>query len=255
MNADPIAAFRLDGRVALISGGTRGIGRAVVETFAGAGAAVAVLARRPDELEETRNAIAATGTRVLTHQGSQGDPVAVDEAVRRCVSALGRLDILVCNAAANPVYGPLIELEGTAIRKILEVNLEGCLLLAQAAWRHWMRDNGGSVINVASGGGIRPVSGLGMYNVSKAALIHLSQQLALELGPGVRVNTLTPGLVKTDFARQLWETQEEAKAAGLPARRLGLPADLASAALYLASDASSWVTGHNLVVDGGRIIS
>jgi NAD(P)-dependent dehydrogenase (short-subunit alcohol dehydrogenase family) len=115
-----------------------------------------------------------------------------------------------------------------------------------------MGEHSGSIINVAAGGGMRPVQGLGMYNVSKAGLIHLTRQLALELGPAVRVNTLTPGLVKTDFARQLWETQEQAKAAALPARRLGIPEDLASAALFLASDASSWVTGQNLVVDGGR---
>jgi 3-oxoacyl-[acyl-carrier protein] reductase len=194
----------------------------------------------------------AAGQSVLTHQGSQGDAEAISEVVRRTTETFGRLDVLVCNAAANPVYGPLIDLDMGAIRKILQVNLEGSLLLAQACCRSWMSEHGGTIINVAAGGGMRPVNGLGMYNVSKAGLIHLTRQLALELGPAVRVNTLTPGLVKTDFARQLWETQEQAKAAALPARRLGMPEDLASAALFLASDASSWVTGQNLVVDGGR---
>ena len=252
---DPTQAFRLDGQVALISGGTRGIGRAIAEIFVGAGASVAILARRENELEETQGAIEEMGGKVVTIQGSQGDPDAVAAAVERCVSALGRLDILVCNAAANPVNGPIIDLERSVIRKVLDVNLEGCLLLAQASWRAWMRDNGGCIINVASGGGMRPVKGLGMYNVSKAGLIHLTQQLALELGPVVRVNTLTPGLVKTDFARELWETQEAEKAAATPARRLGVPEDLAGAALFLASKAASWVTGQNIVVDGGRIIT
>jgi NAD(P)-dependent dehydrogenase (short-subunit alcohol dehydrogenase family) len=252
---DPLAVFRLDGRVALISGGTRGIGRAIAETYARVGASVAVMARREDELAETQEALSRIGGRVLTIKGSQGDPVAIEAAVAQCVSTLGAVDVLVCNAAANPVFGPLIELDHRAMRKILEVNLEGSLLLAQACWRAWMSERGGSIINVAAGGGMRPVSGIGMYNVSKAGLIHLTQQLALELGPKVRVNTLTPGLVKTDFAKALWETQEDAKAAVLPARRLGVPQDLASAALFLASDASSWVTGQNLIVDGGRHIT
>jgi NAD(P)-dependent dehydrogenase (short-subunit alcohol dehydrogenase family) len=252
---DPTSVFRLDGRVALISGGTRGIGRAIAEVFAAAGAAVMILARRDEELEDVRAGLEAVGATVLTHRGSQGDHEVISAVVQRCVTELGRLDILVCNAAANPVHGPLIELERPPTRKILEVNLEGPLLLAQACWHHAMRDNGGSIINVASGGGMRPVKGIGMYNVSKAALIHLTRQLALELGPSVRVNTLTPGLVKTDFARVLWESHEEAKAAALPTRRLGMPIDLAHAALFLASDASSWVTGQNLVVDGGRDIA
>jgi NAD(P)-dependent dehydrogenase (short-subunit alcohol dehydrogenase family) len=252
---DPMRAFRLDGRVALVSGGTRGIGRAIAETYALVGASVAVMARKADELAETQEALKRIGGPVLTVQGSQGDPEAIEEAVSQCVAVLGGVDVLVCNAAANPVFGPLIELDHKAMRKILEVNLEGSLRLAQACWRQWMAEHGGSIINVAAGGGMRPVAGIGMYNVSKAGLIHLTQQLALELGPKVRVNTLTPGLVKTDFARALWETQEESKAAALPARRLGVPQDLASAALFLASDASSWVTGQNLIVDGGRHIT
>ena len=255
MSSDPTNLFRLDGRVAIVSGGTRGIGRAIAETFAGVGASIVILARRDNELEEAKVAIEALGVPVLTHRGSQGDEHDISELLNRTMETFGRADVLVCNAAANPVYGPVINLDRGAMRKVLEVNLEGPLLLAQACWNAWMHDNGGSIINVSSGGGIRPVSGLGMYNVSKAGLIHLSRQLALELGPSVRVNTLTPGLVKTDFARDLWETQEAEKAAALPTQRLGVPQDLASAALYLASDASSWVTGQNLIVDGGRLIT
>jgi 3-oxoacyl-[acyl-carrier protein] reductase len=239
----------------MVSGGTRGIGRAIAETFARAGSAVAVLARRQEELTETARALESIGVPVITHRGSQRDPEAAEQLIKRVVTELGRLDVLVCNAAANPVFGPIVEIDRAAVRTILEVNLEGPLVMAQLCWRYWMGENSGSIINVSSGGGMRPVAGLGVYNVSKAALIHLSRQLALEMGPRVRVNTLTPGLVKTDFARQLWETQEEEKAAALPAGRLGVPDDLASAALYLASDASNWVTGQNLVVDGGRDIA
>jgi 3-oxoacyl-[acyl-carrier protein] reductase len=252
---NPTDAFRLDGKVALISGGTRGIGRAIAETFANVGTSIAVLARNVDELNETQAAISGLGVRCVVIKGSQGDPDSIEEATRRCVDELGRLDVLVCNAASNPTYGPTIEVTSSVIHKVLDVNLIGPLLLAQAAWRMWMGEHGGSIINVASGGGIRPVFGLGVYNVSKAGLIHLTKQLAMELGPAVRVNTLTPGLVKTDFARQLWETNESVRAAALPTRRLGVPDDLASAALFLASDASSWVTGQNLIVDGGRDVT
>jgi len=252
---NPTDAFRLDGKVALISGGTRGIGRSIAETFANVGCSIAVLARNADELRETHAAIEALGVRCVVTKGSQGDAGSIDEATRRCVDELGRLDVLVCNAASNPTYGPTIEVTPSVIQKILDVNLIGPLLLAQAAWREWMGEHGGSIINVSSGGGIRPVHGLGVYNVSKAGLIHLTKQLAMELGPVVRVNTLTPGLVKTDFARQLWETSEAVRAAALPTRRLGVPDDLAAAALFLASEASSWVTGQNLIVDGGRDVT
>jgi NAD(P)-dependent dehydrogenase (short-subunit alcohol dehydrogenase family) len=170
------------------------------------------------------------------------------------MAELGGVDILVNNAGTNPTFGPMIDTEPRAVRKVLEVNLEGPLLLAQAAWRSWMRDHGGVVINVASLGGIRPSLGIGMYNTSKAALLHMTRQLAVELAPGVRVNALAPGLVKTHFARALFEHDEEGTAARFPMKRLGVPDDCAGAALFLASDASSWMTGDVLVVDGGGLV-
>jgi NAD(P)-dependent dehydrogenase (short-subunit alcohol dehydrogenase family) len=251
---DPVKAFRLDGKAALVTGGTRGIGRAIAEGFAAAGARVCVLARKPDELEETRSALDAIGAGVSVYAGSAGDPEAIEAGVAHCVAELGGLDILVNNAGTNPTFGPMIETEPRAVRKVLEVNLEGPLLLMQAAWRSWMRDRGGVVINVASLGGIRPSLGIGMYNTSKAALMHLTRQLAVELAPGVRVNALAPGLVKTHFARTLFEHDEQGTAARFPMKRLGVPDDLAGAALFLASDASSWMTGDTLVVDGGALV-
>jgi NAD(P)-dependent dehydrogenase (short-subunit alcohol dehydrogenase family) len=248
---DPATALRLDGRVALVTGGTRGIGRAIVEAYVAAGAAVCVLARKADELDETERTVRELGGTIVTVAGSAGEPEVIEEAVARCVGELGRLDILVNNAATNPAFGPMIETEPAMVRKVLEVNLEGALLLAQAAWRAWMREHGGVILNVASVGGLQPAPFIGIYNASKAALINMTRQLALELGPEVRVNALAPGLVKTHMARALWETGEEAIAARHPMRRIGAPDDIAGAALYLASDTAAWLTGAVLVIDGG----
>ena len=252
---DPAKDFRLDGKVAFVTGGTLGIGRGIAEAYAAAGAAVCVLARKPDELEETAAALAAIGAAVTTYAGSAGDPEAVTAAIAHCLTELGAVDILVNNAATNPTFGPIIETEPRAVRKILEVNVEGPLLLAQGAWRAWMRDHGGVILNVSSLGAIRPSLGIGMYNTSKAALVHLTRQLALELAPGVRVNALAPGLVKTKFARALYEHDEEGTARRFPLRRLGVPDDIAAAALFLASDAASWMTGETILVDGGGALS
>ena len=167
----------------------------------------------------------------------------------------GGLDILVNNAATNPQFGPLVEADMGAVEKVWSTNLGGPLRFAQAAWAHWMRDHGGVILNVVSLGGIRPGPSIGAYNVSKAALAHLTRQLALELAPGVRVNAVAPALVKTDMARALWEPNEEAMARAHPLGRLGTPDDIASAALFLVSDASSWMTGEVVVIDGGASVS
>jgi NAD(P)-dependent dehydrogenase (short-subunit alcohol dehydrogenase family) len=254
VSLDPAKAFRLDGKVALITGGTRGIGRAIAEAYVSAGAAVCVMARKVDELDETRGALGAVGGTVKTFAGSAGDPDAIEACVAQCTGELGGLDVLVNNAGTNPTFGPLIETEARAVRKVLEINLEGPLLLAQAAWRASMRDRGGVILNVASVGGVRPSPGIGAYNTSKAALIHLTRQLALELAPAVRVNALVPGLVKTFFARALFEHDEEGMARRFPMQRLGVPDDIAGAALFLASDASSWLTGETVVIDGGALV-
>jgi NAD(P)-dependent dehydrogenase (short-subunit alcohol dehydrogenase family) len=248
---DPGIALRLDGRVALITGATRGIGRGIAEAYAKAGAAVVALARKPDELAETEASLGALGVPVLTVTGSAGDPEVLATAVARTVGELGRLDIVVNNAATNPAMGSMMDLETPAVRKILEVNLEGPLHLAREAWHAWMHEHGGVILNVASTGGLHASPFIGMYNVSKAALIHLTKQLALELAPGVRVNAIAPGLVKTDFARALWEPDEERVAARHPLDRIGVPDDIAGLALFLASDAAAWITGEVFRIDGG----
>ena len=166
----------------------------------------------------------------------------------------GRIDVLVNNAAANPYMGRTIDIDLPRYDKTFQVNLRGPFVWTQLVHRAWMADHGGSVINVASVGGIRSEPSIGIYNATKAGLIHLTMTLAIELGPEVRVNAIAPGLVKTDFARALWEEHGDAMARRLPTRRLGDPEDIAGAALFLASDLASWITGQTLVVDGGALL-
>ena len=244
----------LTGRVALITGGTRGIGRAIAETYAEAGASVCVVARKAPELEATVAALETIGVPATSFQGSAGDPAVIESAVEHCVSTLGALDILVNNAATNPFLGATVDLPGSALEKVLEVNVAGPVRWIQAAWRAWMAEHGGVVINMASIGGLRTSPGIGIYNVTKAALLHLTRQFAGELAPNVRVNAIAPGLVRTDMARALWEPNEDAANRMQPLGRIGEPQDIASAALYLASDASSWMTGETIVLDGGTLV-
>jgi 3-oxoacyl-[acyl-carrier protein] reductase len=251
---DPDQILRMDGKVVLVTGGTRGIGRAICEAVAAAGGGVAVLARKPDELAETEQAIAAIGAPVCTIQGSVGDAELPEAAVAETIERLGRCDGIVNNAAVNPSYGPLMDADMGAVAKIFDANIAGPLRFARAAWHAWMQEHGGVVLNIVSVGGMRPGPFIGAYNVSKAGLLHLTKQLAQEMAPRVRVNAIAPGLVKTDMARVLWEANEEAIGRSHPLRRIGVPDDIAGAALFLLSDASSWLTGDVIVVDGGASI-
>jgi NAD(P)-dependent dehydrogenase (short-subunit alcohol dehydrogenase family) len=243
--------LRLDGRVALVTGGSRGIGRAVAGALAESGARVMISSRKADALEEAASSMSGHVEWFAAHAGR---PEEAQRCVEATVERLGGLDILVNNAATNPYMGPMIDLDGPRAAKIVEVNQMGVLLWTQCAWHAAMSSGGGSVINLASVGGYAVEPGIGYYNVTKAAVIHMTRQLASELGPRVRVNALAPGLVKTDMARALWEGREEAIARRLPLRRLGEPEDIAGAAVFLASDAASWITGHTLAVDGGALV-
>jgi len=242
----------LDGKTALVTGASRGIGAAIAAIYAAAGANVVLSSRKVEALDE----VAATLPRenVMTFAANAGEPDQAEACVQATVERFGAVDILVNNAATNPYMGSSIDIDLGRYDKTFQVNLRGPLVWTQAAWQATMRDHGGVVINVASIGGIRGERGIGIYNTTKAGLIHLTETLAADLAPGVRVNALAPGLVKTYFARALWEPAEEAVAATVPLRRLGEPEDIAQAALFLASDFASWITGHTLVVDGGALI-
>ena len=248
--------LRLDGQVALVTGASRGIGLAIAEALASAGAAVMLSSRTQDALDAAASGItgAVPGAEVATFAANAGDPEAAAACVEATVDRLGRLDVLVNNAATNPYMGRMIDIDLPRLDKTHDVNLRGPFVWSQLAWRAWMSSHGGSVINVASIGGLSIETSLGHYNVTKAALLHLTRSLAKELAPGVRVNAIAPGLVRTDMARALWEGNEEALSNVIPLGRIGEPHDVAAAAVYLASGAASWVTGTTLVVDGGMLL-
>jgi NAD(P)-dependent dehydrogenase (short-subunit alcohol dehydrogenase family) len=238
-----------EGRVALITGGTRGIGLGIAQELVNRGARVVVTARKQEELDKV---VAELGDEVAAAaRGSADDEAHQAAAVALAIERFGRLDHLVNNAAVNPQYGPLVDAELSAVRKVFEVNVTATLAWTQQAWRAWLKDNGGSILNVASVGGIRAGAPIGAYNASKAALIHLTRQLGVELGPTVRVNAIAPAVVKTTFAKALYEGREDDVAQAYPLKRLGVPEDTAKAAAFLLSDDASWITGETLVVDGG----
>jgi len=243
----------MDGKAAIVTGGSRGIGKGIAKAFADAGAHVLITARKADTLEATA---AELGPNVSWTVGHTGRPEDGDNVVGECIDRFGSCDVLVNNAATNPYAGPLIDAPLGAWDKTVEVNLRGPLAWSQSAWRAWMRDHEGcSIINLASVGGYKTSQELGLYAVLKAALIHMTKQLAAELAPNVRVNALAPAVIKTDFARLLWEGERgEQTAKTYPLQRLGEPEDIGEAALYLAAGAS-WMTGQTLVLDGGGLIA
>jgi NAD(P)-dependent dehydrogenase (short-subunit alcohol dehydrogenase family) len=247
--------IRLDGKVALVTGASRGIGKAMAVCFARSGAKVMLSSRKPEALEAAAAEIVADGGEVAWHAANAGEADQAEECVRATVREFGSVDILVNNAATNPYFGPIIDIEPSQMRKTVLVNQEAALRGTQLAWRASMQDRGGTVLNISSIGGLSVEPGIGWYNVTKAALAHLTRQMAGELGPKVRVNALAPGLVRTDFARALWEPAGEAVARRLPLKRIGEPEDIAKAGLFLVSDAASWITGHVLVIDGGAMVT
>jgi len=243
------------GKAALVTGATRGIGLGIAQEIVARGGSVCITARKPDELDEAVKTLDPDGAgRAIAARGSADDAAHQQEAVEQAVATFGRLDFLVNNAAVNPQFGPLMEADLGAVRKVLEVNVTAILAWTQQAWRAWLGEHGGAVLNVASVGGLRAGSPIGAYNVSKAAVIHLTRQLAVELGPNVRVNGIAPAVVKTKFARALYEGREDEVASHYPLKRLGVPEDTAKLAAFLLSDDASWITGETVTIDGGLII-
>ncbi|MFZ0907612.1 MAG: SDR family oxidoreductase [Mycobacterium sp.] len=241
----------LSGRTAIITGASRGIGLAVAQQLAEAGANVVLTSRKQESADAAAEQVGGGAIGVAAH--------AVDEdAARRCVDLtldrFGSIDILVNNAGTNPAYGPLIEQDHARFAKTFEVNLWAPLLWTSLAVKGWMADHGGAVVNTASIGGMHQSPNMGMYNTTKAALIHLTKQLALELSPRVRVNAICPGVVRTRLAEALWKDHEQALSASTALGRIGEPADVASAVAFLVSDQASWITGETLVIDGGQLL-
>jgi NAD(P)-dependent dehydrogenase (short-subunit alcohol dehydrogenase family) len=251
--------FDLTGKVAIVTGSSRGIGRAIAEALADQGAKVVISSRKQDACAEVATAI--------NHKLGQGTAVAIaasisdKDALQRLVDgtmdAFGRIDVLVCNAASNPYYGPMGGISDEAFRKILDNNVLSNHWLVQMVAPQMLERGEGSIIIVSSIGGLSSSTTIGAYNISKAADFQLARNLAAEFGPrGVRVNCIAPGLVRTDFARALWENPDTLKAVTrhTPMRRIGEPHEIAGAAVFLAAPASSFMTGQAVIVDGGSTI-
>ncbi|GAA4710345.1 SDR family oxidoreductase [Nocardioides conyzicola] len=240
----------LDGKVAIVTGASRGIGLGIAQRLVDEGARVCVTARKPEALDE---AVAALGgpDHAIAVAGKADDPEHRADAVRRTIEAFGSLDFLVNNAGINPVAGPLIEIDLGAARKIVEVNALGALAWAQEVHRAWMGEHGGAIVNISSVSGVKPAPGISMYGASKAMMISLTESLAVELGPAIRVNAVAPAVVKTQFASLLFEGREEEVSQAYPLKRLGVPEDVAGSVAFLLSDDAAWLTGQTIVLDGG----
>lgn len=250
-----LTRFRLDDKVAVVTGASRGIGEAIARLYAEAGATVVVSSRKAEACEAVAASIRANGGRAVAIAAHVGDPDATNRLVDETMAQCKRIDVVVNNAATNPVFGPLLNVDAAAFQKIFDVNVRGPLLLCQKAYLAWMQEHGGALIHISSIGGISPEPGLGVYSSSKAALINLSKAMAHEWGgAGVRSNVIAPGLTKTKFASAIWgdETISEMAVGRQPIPRVAEPDEIAGMALFLASPAASYCTGGVYMVDGGH---
>ncbi|MBS2964387.1 SDR family oxidoreductase [Actinocrinis puniceicyclus] len=245
---------RFAGQVAVVTGASRGIGLAVARRLALEGARVAITARRPEPLEQAAASLGGA-SRAIGVAGRSDDPDHRALVITRVLDHFGRIDLLVNNTAVNPIYGPVLDVSPDAVRKIFEVNVGAAIGWIGQAREAWLGKHGGSVVNIAAVAGLHPAEGIGVYGASKAALIHLTAQLARELGPHIRVNAVAPAVVRTRFAAQLYEGREQELAAHYALGRLGTAQDVAGAVAFFASRDAAWITGQTLAVDGGLILS
>jgi NAD(P)-dependent dehydrogenase (short-subunit alcohol dehydrogenase family) len=246
--------YALDGKVALVTGASRGIGRAIAKRFAQAGARVVVSSRRLEAVQGVAGEIMALGGIALAVQAHVGQPADVQRLVERTLDGFGRVDIVVNNAATNPHFGPVLSADEGQWDKILDTNAKGVFRVCKAAVPAMEAQGGGKIINLVSIAGLRPSPGMGLYSVSKAAVVALTQVLAVELGAAnIQVNAIAPGVIKTRLSQLLWQTPQIAGQilARLPLGRFGEPEDVAGLALFLASPASDYVSGAVFVIDGG----
>ncbi|MBB4984715.1 MULTISPECIES: SDR family oxidoreductase [Streptomyces] len=241
---------RFEGKTAIVTGASRGIGLAIAERLVSEGARVVITGRTKETLDE---AVARLGgpAHALGVAGKAADPAHQADTVRQATEAFGSVDLLVNNTGVNPVYGPMIELDLEAARKIVETNCLAALSWIQRVHGAWMKEHGGSIVNVASVSGVQPAPMIGMYGASKAMLLSMTELLAVELGPDIRVNAIAPAVVKTKFATALYEGRERELADAYPLKRLGEPEDIGSVVAFLLSADAGWITGQNVVIDGG----
>lgn len=249
--------FDLTGKVAIVTGASRGIGQSIAEYLSAAGAKLVISSRKQDGLDPVVESLKAKGGEALAVAAHNGQKDALQALVKSTIDAYGRVDILVNNAATNPHFGTLLDAEDSMWQKTIEVNIMGNMWLTQAVVPYMKQQGGGKIINVASINGLRPGRMQGIYSMTKAAIISLTQTLAMELASdNIQINAIAPGLVQTKFARAIWEndTLLEEIVRRTPAARIGQPEDIAGIALYLASSASAYATGQTFVVDGGVTI-
>ncbi|MEW5945340.1 MAG: glucose 1-dehydrogenase [bacterium] len=247
----------LEDRVAVITGSTRGIGRAIAGIFSRSGAKVVISGRKADAVEAVVGELRASGAECIGVPAHVGKKEDLEKLAAETLKAFGRIDILVNNAATNPVFCPILSVDEGAWDKIIDANLKGCFLLCRTVGKTMISQKRGVIVNVASTAGFSPAPGLGVYAVSKAGLIMLTKVLAAELAPfNIRANAVAPGLVKTKFSSALWQNEDILKRVltHTPMGRTGEPEEIAQAVLFLASDASSFITGHTVVIDGGATI-
>jgi NAD(P)-dependent dehydrogenase (short-subunit alcohol dehydrogenase family) len=237
-------------KTAIVTGASRGIGLAIAQRLVDDGARVVITARKKEALDAAVEQLGGA-RQALAVAGRADDPEHQDEAIQQAISTFGSLDFLVNNTGINPVYGPLVELDLAAARKVVEVNCIAAVSWVQKAYRAWMGEHGGAIVNISSLSSIRTAPNIGFYGATKAMLNSLTELLAVELGPGVRVNGVAPAVVKTRFATALYEGREDEASRPYPLKRLGVPEDIGSVVAFLLSDAAAWITGQTVVIDGG----